>query len=101
MTAPTCAPAAARRSTSEPPDSADAALLGGRGAALQARGAPGAINHSNPRYHLQNPNDRSATKFNSGCGWPAYYANKEGAVDRHEDRAFGMTRVEITCANCG
>ena len=24
-----------------------------------------------------------------------------GAVDRHVDNAFGMRRVEITCANCG
>jgi hypothetical protein len=44
---------------------------------------------------------RSDTKFNSGCGWPAYYDNIEGAVDRHEDRAFGMVRTEITCSNCG
>ncbi|GBF99474.1 methionine sulfoxide reductase B [Raphidocelis subcapitata] len=43
----------------------------------------------------------SETKFNSGCGWPAYYDNLPGAVDRHEDRAFGMVRTEITCANCG
>lgn len=44
---------------------------------------------------------RSDTKFNSGCGWPAFYDNFEGAVDRHEDRAFGMVRTEITCSNCG
>ncbi|KAI3435560.1 hypothetical protein D9Q98_001625 [Chlorella vulgaris] len=41
------------------------------------------------------------TKFDSGCGWPAYYDNIPGAVDRHEDNAFGMKRVEITCTNCG
>eukprot|EP00775_Hariotina_reticulata_P003322 gene3322-3599_t len=44
---------------------------------------------------------KSETKFNSGCGWPAYYDNIPGAVDRHEDRAYGMVRVEITCSNCG
>jgi peptide-methionine (R)-S-oxide reductase len=44
---------------------------------------------------------RSDTKFNSGCGWPAFYDNFEGAVDRHEDSTFGMTRIEITCSNCG
>nr|QKY15104.1 methionine sulfoxide reductase b (MSRB) [Polytomella parva] len=43
----------------------------------------------------------SETKFNSGCGWPAFYANVPGAVNRHEDRSHGMRRVEITCANCG
>jgi hypothetical protein len=25
----------------------------------------------------------------------------QGAVDRHEDRTYGMVRTEITCANCG
>ncbi len=44
---------------------------------------------------------RSETKFNSGCGWPAFYAEIPGTVDRHEDVSFGMKRVEITCSNCG
>lgn len=44
---------------------------------------------------------KSETKFNSGCGWPAFYAEIEGAVDRHVDDTFGMRRVEITCAKCG
>ena len=44
---------------------------------------------------------RSETKFDSGCGWPAYWDNIPGAVDRHEDNAYGMKRVEITCSNCG
>ena len=47
------------------------------------------------------PACRSETKFDSGCGWPAFYAEIPGAVDRHVDNAFGMRRVEITCANCG
>ncbi|KAI0331453.1 methionine sulfoxide reductase [Cubamyces sp. BRFM 1775] len=44
---------------------------------------------------------KSTTKFNSGCGWPAFFDAIPGAVQRHEDRSFGMTRVEITCAACG
>ena len=44
---------------------------------------------------------KSETKFNSGCGWPAFYDELPGAVDRHEDVTFGMKRVEITCSNCG
>ena len=44
---------------------------------------------------------RSETKFDSGCGWPAYWDNIPGAVDRHEDNAYGMKRIEITCSNCG
>ncbi|WVQ78495.1 methionine-R-sulfoxide reductase [Cryptococcus sp. DSM 104549] len=43
----------------------------------------------------------SKTKFQSGCGWPAFYDTVPGAVVRHEDRTLGMTRTEITCANCG
>lgn len=43
----------------------------------------------------------SATKFNSGCGWPAFYGEIEGAITRHEDVTFGMRRVEVTCTNCG
>ena len=42
----------------------------------------------------------SETKFDSGCGWPAFYAEIPGAVERHVDNAFGMKRIEITCANC-
>lgn len=44
---------------------------------------------------------KSETKFNSGCGWPAFYDEIPGAVERHEDTSFGMARTEITCANCG
>ncbi|KAJ8131070.1 hypothetical protein O1611_g2552 [Lasiodiplodia mahajangana] len=40
-------------------------------------------------------------KFNSGCGWPAYFDSIPGAVTRHEDRAWGMVRTEIVCSNCG
>ncbi|WVQ71888.1 methionine-R-sulfoxide reductase [Cryptococcus sp. DSM 104548] len=43
----------------------------------------------------------SKTKFQSGCGWPAFYDTVPGAVNRHEDRTLGMTRTEITCSNCG
>ncbi|KAI1437530.1 methionine-R-sulfoxide reductase B2 [Xylaria sp. CBS 124048] len=40
-------------------------------------------------------------KFKSGCGWPAYFDNIPGAVTRHVDRTWGMTRTEIVCSNCG
>ncbi|KAJ2998195.1 hypothetical protein NUW58_g401 [Xylaria curta] len=40
-------------------------------------------------------------KFRSGCGWPAYFDNIPGAVTRHEDRSWGMSRTEIVCSNCG
>jgi peptide-methionine (R)-S-oxide reductase len=44
---------------------------------------------------------RSTHKFKSGCGWPAFFDALPGAIVRHEDRAFGMTRTEIVCAACG
>ena len=44
----------------------------------------------------------SATKFESGTGWPSFFDEIEkGRVATHEDRAFGMRRIEATCANCG
>ncbi|KAA8895212.1 methionine-R-sulfoxide reductase family protein [Sphaerosporella brunnea] len=44
---------------------------------------------------------KSTTKFSSGCGWPAFFEGLPGAIKRHEDKSFGMTRIEIVCSNCG
>ena len=44
----------------------------------------------------------SETKYDSGCGWPAFYAPSSGdALDEETDSTFGMVRTEVTCANCG
>jgi peptide-methionine (R)-S-oxide reductase len=44
----------------------------------------------------------SDTKFDSGCGWPAFYAAKAGdRVKLTTDESYGMKRVEVTCARCG
>jgi peptide-methionine (R)-S-oxide reductase len=44
----------------------------------------------------------SDTKFDSGCGWPAFYAAKaEDRVKLVLDRSHGMTRTEVLCARCG
>jgi peptide-methionine (R)-S-oxide reductase len=43
----------------------------------------------------------SGTKYDSGCGWPAFYAAKgEGAVEERADTSHGMLRTEVLCAKC-
>lgn len=44
---------------------------------------------------------KSATKFDSGCGWPSFDEEIEGAIERRRDTTHGMIRTEIMCANCG
>ncbi|KNC98142.1 peptide methionine sulfoxide reductase B2, chloroplastic [Spizellomyces punctatus DAOM BR117] len=44
---------------------------------------------------------KSSTKFDSGCGWPAFFDAIPGAVTRHVDNTYGMERTEIVCSNCG
>lgn len=45
---------------------------------------------------------RSETKYDSGCGWPAFSAPASTeAIDEESDTTFGMTRTEVMCSNCG
>jgi peptide-methionine (R)-S-oxide reductase len=44
----------------------------------------------------------SEAKYDSGCGWPAFFApSSDEAVDEESDRTHGMVRTEVMCAACG
>jgi len=43
----------------------------------------------------------SGTKYDSGSGWPSFYAPvEESAVDTRSDHSLMMERIEVLCANC-
>jgi methionine-R-sulfoxide reductase len=44
----------------------------------------------------------SDMKFDSGTGWPSFTEPAEDSnVTMHEDRSYGMVRVEVMCSKCG
>jgi peptide-methionine (R)-S-oxide reductase len=43
----------------------------------------------------------SDRKFESGTGWPSFFAPLEGAIGTGVDRNYGMTRTEVHCSRCG
>jgi peptide-methionine (R)-S-oxide reductase len=44
---------------------------------------------------------RAERKFESGTGWPSFFAPLEGAVATTTDRTHGMVRTEVHCHRCG
>ncbi|MBX3119277.1 MAG: peptide-methionine (R)-S-oxide reductase MsrB [Fimbriimonadaceae bacterium] len=44
----------------------------------------------------------SKHKFNSGCGWPAFYQPiDKKAIEEKPDSSYGMRRIEVVCSRCG
>jgi peptide-methionine (R)-S-oxide reductase len=43
----------------------------------------------------------STTKYDSGTGWPSFWAPLEGAVGTARDTSFGTVRTAVHCSRCG
>jgi peptide-methionine (R)-S-oxide reductase len=43
----------------------------------------------------------SETKFDSGTGWPSFYAPLDNAIGTSEDSSLFFTRTEVHCRRCG
>ncbi len=43
----------------------------------------------------------STTKFESGTGWPSFWAPLDGAIGTEVDRSYGMIRTAVHCSRCG
>jgi peptide-methionine (R)-S-oxide reductase len=55
-------------------------------------------------YHCagcNNPVYRSATKFESGTGWPSFYTPIAGSIGTRADNSDFGARTEVHCARCG
>lgn len=61
----------------------------------KAEGVYRCICCDNPLFH-------SDTKYDSGTGWPSFYAPvSPDSVEMHSDSSHGMQRTEVVCGACG
>jgi len=73
------------------PGELEYALKDEHGTKYPADGAYACVGCGAPLYYAR-------SKFNSGCGWPAFYDGVPGAIEERPD-VDGM-RIEIVCAKC-
>ena len=60
--------------------------------------------HRAGNYHCAGcdlPLFSSETKFDSGTGWPSFWAPLAGSVGTLEDRGLFLVRTEVHCRRCG
>lgn len=49
-----------------------------------------------------NPLFSSECKYDSGSGWPSFYAPmSEESVEKETDKSLGLSRTEVHCKHCG
>ena len=61
-------------------------------------------NYADGTYHCRGcdlPLYPSSTKFDSGTGWPSFYAPLPDAVGTMIDKSLFQTRTEVHCRRCG
>lgn len=48
-----------------------------------------------------NPLFASENKYDSGSGWPSFWASLPDSIETRTDTSYGMSRIEVRCKRCG